>query len=71
MSSNAQRNRELMPNVAAMLDEFRAQCDIPFKVIWASDQQTGHEVGSRSDNEAAYQIPHNIYQPESTKGKRK
>lgn len=71
MGMTAQRNRELMPNVAAMIDEFRSQCDIPFKVVYAHDGQTGHEVGTRSESEVAFQIPHNIYQPESTKGKRK
>jgi len=41
------RNRELMPNVAKMMDEWRAvfpDCQL----IWAKDLETGHEVGKKS-----------------------
>lgn len=44
------RNREQMPNVAAMLDEFRAaNPGLEFKVVWAKDIQTGVEVGKRDE----------------------
>lgn len=41
------RNRELMPNVAKMMDEWR-EVFPDVKLIWAKDLETGHEVGKRS-----------------------
>lgn len=38
-------NRERMPNVAKMVDEFRAVFG-DVKVIWAIDHETGVEVGN-------------------------
>lgn len=40
----AKRNRELMPNVAALVDEWRVHFP-NLKVIYAKDLETGHEVG--------------------------
>lgn len=39
-----ERNRELMPNVATMLDELR-KAGFTFKVLAAEDFVTGHRVG--------------------------
>ena len=41
------RNRELMPNVARMMDEWR-EVFPDVKLIWAKDLETGHEVGKKS-----------------------
>jgi hypothetical protein len=79
------RNREQMPNVAAMLDEFRAaNPGLQFKVVWAKDHGTGLEVGKRDDPkpEQVFVIPESYGQtkkPEASpswkqigkKGKRK
>lgn len=45
------RNRELMPNVAKMMDEWRAVFP-DLKLIWAKDLETGHEVGKKSDRKS-------------------
>lgn len=45
----AQRNRELMPNVARELDLFRAAFGPDIKVTYAVDLVTGHTVGKPSD----------------------
>lgn len=42
------RNRELMPNVARMMDEWRAVFP-DVKLVWAKDLETGHEVGKKSN----------------------
>lgn len=42
------RNRELMPNVARMMDEWRAVFP-DVKLVWAKDLETGHEVGKKSE----------------------
>ncbi|CAB4195569.1 hypothetical protein UFOVP1298_27 [uncultured Caudovirales phage] len=68
-------NRELMPNVAALIDEFRAaNPEIDFKILWARDEQTGHEIGTREqiDPDKVFQIPKNYYptQAVTTKGRR-
>jgi hypothetical protein len=39
------RNRELMPNVAKMMDEWRAVFP-GCRLIYAKDLETGHEVGT-------------------------
>jgi hypothetical protein len=42
----ALRNREEMPNVAAMLDQIRkANPGLAFKVIGAEDKTTGKKIG--------------------------
>lgn len=64
MSKEQQRqnNRELMPNVAALIDEWREQFP-DLKVIWAEDLVTGHSVGKKPDpaTENAFTIPPNYY----------
>jgi hypothetical protein len=44
----ARRNRELMPNVAAMVGEWREHFP-GLKVIYAKDLETGHSVGKRRE----------------------
>lgn len=54
------RNREQMPNVAAMLDQFRkSNPGLGFKVLWAKDLQTGVEVGKREvpDPDRVWPVP--------------
>ncbi|MFN6304360.1 MAG: hypothetical protein ACK42H_19410 [Planctomycetota bacterium] len=51
------RNRELMPNVAKMMDEWRAVFP-DLKLIWAKDLETGHEVGKKS-----YVDPNRLVKP--------
>lgn len=42
----AKKNREEMPEVAAMLDRIReANPDLAFKVIGAEDKTTGKKIG--------------------------
>lgn len=48
VDAKRQRNRELMPNVAALIDEWKEQFP-DLKVIWAKDLVTGHEVGKREE----------------------
>lgn len=45
----AQRNRELMPNVAAIVDEWK-QYFPGLTVTWAKDHVTGHEMGKKSED---------------------
>jgi hypothetical protein len=45
--SAKERNRQAMPNVAAMIDEWREHFPT-LKVIWAKDLVTGVEVGKPS-----------------------
>lgn len=42
------KNRELMPNLAALVDEFREQFP-DAKLIWGKDMVTGHEVGKKEE----------------------
>ena len=44
----ARRNRELMPNVAEMVDEWR-QYFPGLKVIYAEDLETGRSVGRKPE----------------------
>lgn len=44
----ARRNREAMPNVAAILDEFREVFGPDCKLLYGKDRVTGHEVGTPS-----------------------
>jgi hypothetical protein len=57
-----QRNRELMPNVAALVDEWKEQFP-DLKVIWAKDLVTGHEVGKKEepDPSKVFVIPPNYF----------
>jgi hypothetical protein len=51
------RNRELMPNVAEMVDEWRKFFP-GLKVIWAEDLETGHSVGTKPEPEKhVFEIP--------------
>ena len=71
--STAQRNRELMPNVAALIDEFRAaNPGLDFKVVYAIDEQTGMEIGKPPSGNV-FTIPPNYFptQPPETKHERK
>lgn len=58
----AKRNRELMPNVAAMVDEFRAAFP-GLRLIYAKDPETGHSVGvpPEEDPDKVFAIPKNYY----------
>lgn len=43
----AEKNRQEMPNVAAMLDQIRkSNPELAFKVIGAEDLETGKKVGN-------------------------
>lgn len=65
------RNRELMPNVAAMVDEWRQHFP-GLKVIWAHDFETGHSVGKRPEPEPhAFTIPPNYFPTAPVEHKRK
>lgn len=72
--SQRQRNRQLMPNVAALVDEWKKEFP-DMKVIWAKDLVTGHEVGKREepDPSKVFVIPANYYPNTETptKGKKK
>lgn len=71
--SDAAKNRELMPNVAAMVDEWREYFP-GLKVIWAKDLVTGHEAGTRREPIEVFNIPPNYYptqQIETRKGKKR
>lgn len=60
--STAQRNRELMPNVAALIDEFRAaNPGIDFKVVHAIDEQTGVEIGKPFNEPNVFTIPKDYF----------
>lgn len=66
MSDAKQRNREQMPNVALLIDEFRAaNPGLDFKVIYAEDFQTGHKIGNRPDESNVFVVPPNYF-PSST-----
>lgn len=53
----ARRNRELMPNVAALVDDWREQFP-GLKVIYAKDLETGREVGKKPQPETnSWPIP--------------
>lgn len=61
-----QRNRELMPNVAKLVDEWK-EFFPDLKVIYAKDFETGHEVGKQEepDPSKVFVIPPNYF-PTST-----
>lgn len=46
----AQRNRQQMPNVAKVVDEFRDVFGPGVRVLWAKDLETGVEAGKRSEH---------------------
>lgn len=58
----AEQNRKLMPNVAAIMDEFRK--DFPdCKLLYGKDLVTGHEVGKQEvpDPEKVFVIPKDYF----------
>ena len=57
-----QRNRELMPNVAKLVDEWKEYFP-DLKVIYAKDLETGHEVGKKDepDPSKVFVIPPNYF----------
>lgn len=66
MRDTRQQNREAMPNVAALLDEFRkANPGLEFKVTYAKDYGTGVEVGTPMDESNAWPIPKDFGRPPS------
>lgn len=50
------KNRELMPNLAALMDEIKEQFP-DAKLIWGEDLGTGHVVGKKPENENVFTIP--------------
>lgn len=74
LEEKRRRNRELMPNVAKLIDEWKEQFP-DLKVIWAKDLETGHEVGKRDEPDPAkvFTIPANYYPVtiQNLKGKRR
>lgn len=73
--TDAAKNRELMPNVAKMVDEWREHFP-GLKVVWAKDLVTGHEAGKRRDPDPdkVFTIPEGYYptqQIETKKGKKR
>lgn len=48
-------NRERMPNVARMVDDFRAVFG-DVKVVYAHDKETGVEVGKPSDLSSTFSV---------------
>lgn len=71
-SDQAKRNRELMPNAAALIDEWR-QTFPDLKVIYAKDKVTGYEVGNPVEEGVPFSIPFNYYPstPVEMKGRKK
>jgi hypothetical protein len=57
-----QKNRALMPNLAALVDEFREQFP-DSKLIWGKDLVTGHEVGKKPeiDPDKVFTVPKDYY----------
>ena len=55
-----QKNRELMPNLAALVDEIKDQFP-DAKLIWGEDLVTGHKVGKKPENENVFVIPKDYY----------
>lgn len=66
----AQRNRELMPNVAALVDEWR-ELFPDLKVIYAEDLETGRSVGKKPGPENAWSIPEGFRASKPVAQKRK
>lgn len=58
----AARNRELMPNVAALVDEWRQHFP-GLRVIYAEDEQTGHSVGNPTPFGEGWQVPEDLRAP--------
>lgn len=54
------KNRELMPNLAALMDEVREQFP-DAKLIWGEDLETGHVVGKKPENENVFVIPKDYF----------
>lgn len=57
-----QKNREAMPNLAALVDELRERFP-GAKVMWGQDLVTGKEVGKRDDEdpEKVFCIPEDYH----------
>ena len=68
------KNRERMPNLAALMDDLREQFP-DCRLVWGKDLVTGHEVGKKEepDPDRVFVIPPD-YHPsrplETKKGKR-
>ncbi len=54
------KNRQQMPNLAALVDELREQFP-GAKLVWGQDLVTGHSIGQRPDESNAFQIPPDYY----------
>lgn len=54
------KNRELMPGLAALMDEVREQFP-DAKLIWGEDLVTGHVVGKKPENENVFTIPKDYF----------
>lgn len=56
------KNREKMPNLAAVVDEIRAKFP-GAKLIWGKDLVTGHEVGKQEqiDPDKVFTIPKDYF----------
>lgn len=56
------KNREIAPNLAALVDEFKAQFP-DCKVIWGKDLVTGVELGKKDepDPDSVFVIPKDYY----------
>lgn len=53
-----QKNRALMPNLAALMDEMRL-LDSDVRLVYGKDEATGHEIGQRPviDESKTFTIP--------------
>ncbi len=75
--TEATKNRELMPNAAALIDEMRQTLGVSFKVVYVKDAVTGFEAGQSPDlidPDKVFNVPPNYYPSEpfeTKKGKRK
>ena len=68
------KNRELMPNLAALMDEIKEKFP-DAKLVWGEDLVTGHKVGKKPEHENVFTIPKDYfpcasYETPKKKGKR-
>jgi hypothetical protein len=68
------RNRERMPNLAALMDDWREQFP-DAKLIWGEDLETGVSVGTKPVDENVFVIPKDYFpmqtfEPKKGKAKR-
>jgi hypothetical protein len=54
------KNRELMPNLAALMDEIKEQFP-DARLVWGEDLETGHTVGKKTEEEYVFYIPKNYF----------